>query len=93
MKTCHIPLNSEQHRLQLSATGNPSISIFDTFISEEYYSHHVAKYHNNCIRIVDTQDLHSLRDVREKLYLDGASHDDILCVDKSAIEKVDCLLM
>ena len=34
----------------------PEFAIFDTFISEEKYSHFVKRYFPNCIKILDTQD-------------------------------------
>ena len=40
---------------------DPGIVIFDRFISEEYFGWRVVQYAPNAIRVLDTEDLHSLR--------------------------------
>ena len=47
---------------------HPSISIFDTFIAEEYYSHYVQQYVPLSLKVLDTQDLHSVRQKRSVIY-------------------------
>jgi len=37
------------------------IAIFDTFVSEEMFSPMVYKHFPNCLRVLDNQDFHSLR--------------------------------
>jgi hypothetical protein len=44
----------------------PDVAIFDTFIAEEFYSWHIFRHAPECIRIVDTQDLRSMRKFREE---------------------------
>lgn len=44
---------------------NPSIVVFDRFLTEEYFGWRVAERIPSAIRILDTQDLHSLRHGRE----------------------------
>ncbi len=47
---------------------NPSIVLFDRFLTEEQFGWRVAEFAPDAIRILDTEDLHSLRQVREKLF-------------------------
>ncbi|WP_282050848.1 glycosyltransferase [Maribacter aquivivus] len=44
---------------------NPSVVLFDRFLSEEQFGWRVAENCPNALRILDTEDLHSLRHVRE----------------------------
>ncbi|NJB69837.1 glycosyltransferase involved in cell wall biosynthesis [Saonia flava] len=44
---------------------NPSHVLFDRFLTEEQFGWRVAKHAPNAIRILDTEDLHSLRAARE----------------------------
>ncbi|MDX1326308.1 MAG: glycosyltransferase [Arenibacter sp.] len=46
-------------------TLNPSIVLFDRFITEEQFGWKVAQQLPNALRILDTEDLHSLRAARE----------------------------
>lgn len=46
---------------------NPSIVVFDRFIMEEQFGWRVAENAPNALRILDTEDLHSLRSSREKM--------------------------
>ncbi len=45
---------------------NPNIVLFDRFLTEEQFGWRVAEFSPNALRILDTEDLHSLRHVREK---------------------------
>ncbi len=49
----------------------PQIVIFDRFLTEEYFGWRVAQQLPNAIRIIDTQDLHSLRKSREMALKEG----------------------
>lgn len=51
----------------------PDIVIFDRFISEEKFGWRVWKHSPSCLRVLDTQDLHSLRHLRERLAFSGKS--------------------
>lgn len=51
-----------------SQNKNFEFAIFDTFIAEEFYGHYLQNYSPNTMRILDTQDLHSLRKARQKEY-------------------------
>lgn len=44
----------------------PNIVLFDRFVSEEHFGWRVAELVPNAIRILDTEDLHFLRDAREQ---------------------------
>lgn len=59
---------------------NPDIVVFDRFMTEEQFGWRVAKQCPDCIRILDTEDLHFLRAVRQE------------CI-KKAIELTDDLLL
>ena len=45
---------------------NPSIVVFDRYIMEEQFGWRIAENLPDALRILDTEDLHSLRSVREK---------------------------
>ncbi len=47
---------------------NPNIVLFDRFVTEEQFGWRVAKFTPEAIRILDTEDLHSLRQVRKELF-------------------------
>ncbi len=44
---------------------DPQVAVFDRFMTEEQFGWRLAKYVPGCIRILNTEDLHSLRSVRE----------------------------
>lgn len=44
----------------------PNMVVFDRFTTEEQFGWRVAQYCPNAIRILDTEDLHCLRDARQK---------------------------
>ncbi|NNC61969.1 MAG: glycosyltransferase family 4 protein [Eudoraea sp.] len=50
---------------------NPAIVVFDRFLTEEYFGWRVAEGIPSALRILDTQDLHSLRHSREKALKNG----------------------
>ncbi len=50
------------------ADFNPAIVLFDRFITEEQFGWRVAEHAPNALRILNTEDLHSLRHVREKSF-------------------------
>lgn len=47
---------------------DPKIVLFDRFLTEEQFGWRVAETTPNAIRILDTEDLHSLRAVREQCF-------------------------
>lgn len=46
----------------------PNIVLFDRFLTEEQFGWRVAEFTPNALRILDTEDLHSLRKAREKAF-------------------------
>ncbi len=48
------------------ANSDPDVVIFDSFVAEEQYSHYIHRMFPNALKVVDLQDLHSLRNVREE---------------------------
>lgn len=50
---------------------NPAIVLFDRFMTEEQFGWRVVKTLPNAIRILDTEDLHSLRKARQEAYSKG----------------------
>jgi len=46
---------------------NPAIVVFDRYIMEEQFGWRIAENVPNALRILDTEDLHSLRSSREKI--------------------------
>ena len=50
---------------------NPTIVIFDRFMIEEQFGWRVAENCPNCLRILDTEDLHFVRNVRFENYKKG----------------------
>lgn len=61
--TKNILLNDSGFDLFLQEL-NPEIVLFDRFLTEEQFGWRVAKNSPNALRILDTEDLHSLRSVR-----------------------------
>lgn len=46
----------------------PDIVVFDRFMTEEQYAWRVAQYAPQALRVLNTEDLHSLRKTREECY-------------------------
>lgn len=67
------------HEIKLNDTSfdlfvqklNPTVVMFDRFMTEEQYGWRVAEQCPNTIRILDTEDLHSLRYTRHKCFKEG----------------------
>jgi glycosyltransferase involved in cell wall biosynthesis len=69
-----LPDNVAIHRAEIKlndpsfdawiAAQNPQIVVFDRFITEEQFGWRVAKFAPNAVRILDTEDLHFLREAR-----------------------------
>jgi len=47
---------------------NPNVVVFDRFMIEEQYGWRIAKHCPDAIRILDTEDLHSLRAARQQAF-------------------------
>ncbi len=52
---------------------NPDVVLFDRFITEEQFGWRVAEFASKALRILDTEDLHSLRLTREKCFKNNIS--------------------
>jgi glycosyltransferase involved in cell wall biosynthesis len=64
IKTKQVVLNSDSFN-DFIAELQPNIVLFDRFLSEEQFGWRVAEHAPDALRILDTEDLHSLRYVRE----------------------------
>lgn len=62
-------------------TLDPDAVVFDRFMTEEQYGWRVADQCPECIRILDTEDLHFLRRLRQQCYNKGISLTDELLLD------------
>lgn len=51
----------------------PDIVMFDRFMTEEQFGWRVTKYCPNALRILNTEDLHSLRKTRQELFKSNAT--------------------
>ncbi|MBT8305831.1 MAG: glycosyltransferase family 4 protein [Maribacter sp.] len=67
IKMDHIKLNDSSFD-DFVKILDPSIVLFDRFLTEEQFGWRVAECVPNAVRILDTEDLHSLRQIREKCY-------------------------
>lgn len=61
----------------------PSIVLFDRFLVEEQFGWRVAEHCPNALRLLDTEDLHCLRQTRQKAFKEKRkySHSDLLTAD------------
>lgn len=69
-----IELNSESFDTYISEL-NPGLVIFDRFMMEEQFGWRVEKFCPNALRVLNTEDLHSLREARQKMIKKGKSFD------------------
>lgn len=67
-------------------TLNPDLVVFDRFMTEEQFGWRVAEHCPGCIRVLDTEDLHSLRALRQQCIKDGVQLTDTLLLE-SALSK------
>lgn len=54
---------------------NPDVVLFDRFMTEEQFGWRVAEHCPEALRILDTEDLHSLRKGRQQAFKDGKTFD------------------
>jgi len=64
---------------------NPSVVLFDRYITEEQFGWRVSEHCSNALKILDTEDLHFLRKAREKAY---KSDDEINLVSETAKREI-----
>lgn len=67
IKTQNIVLNDSRFDDFIKKL-NPDMVLFDRFLTEEQFGWRVAEFAPHALRILDTEDLHSLRQVRESLF-------------------------
>ena len=70
IRTTLIELNSSSFDTFI-AKLEPQIVLFDRFVTEEQFGWRVAAHCPDALRILDTEDLHSLRHVREQAFKKG----------------------
>ncbi len=68
--TFQIELNNPSFDVFLKQL-DPTIVLFDRFITEEQFGWRIAEICPNALRILDTEDLHFLRDARERAFKGG----------------------
>ena len=81
--------NKNEMEIFLNKKKNLEFSVFDTFLAEEFYSFYIHENFPECLKILDTQDLHSIRKIREKKYFDFLENKDIEDIKISEILKID----
>lgn len=64
-----IELNNSSFDTYIKAL-NPTVVLFDRFMMEEQFGWRVAEHCPNALRVLDTEDLHSLRKGRQKAFKD-----------------------
>jgi hypothetical protein len=76
VKSCNPNEEKDINKLFQDLKFKPDVAIFDTFIAEEMFryskiipdpSSHIYKRFPNCLRILDNQDFHSLRNKRKHI--------------------------
>ena len=55
---------------------NPDVVLFDRFMMEEQFGWRISEQCPNALRVLDTEDLHSLRKGRQQAFKDGKTFDD-----------------
>jgi len=82
-----ITLNSESFDAFASAL-NPAIVIFDRFMIEEQFGWRIAEHCPNALRILDTEDLHSLRRGRQQAFKNKVEFDDSYLFNDTAKREI-----
>ena len=72
-----IQLNHSSFDVFIKAL-NPAIVLFDRFMTEEQFGWRVAEHCPEALRILDTEDLHSLRKARQKAFTTNQSLEYVL---------------
>lgn len=70
IKKAAIQLNNSSFD-EFIAELNPDVVLFDRFLTEEQFGWRVAEFTPNALRILDTEDLHSLRNTRAECFKKG----------------------
>lgn len=67
---------------------DPSVVLFDRFLSEEQYGWRVSTHCPQAIRVLDTEDLHFLRQAREKSVHDGVEWSENLFTSSQVYREI-----
>jgi len=70
IETVNIAINSSDFD-DFVADLQPSIVMFDRYVTEEQFGWRVAEQCPEALRVLDTEDLHCLREARQKAVMDG----------------------
>ena len=70
VKEIKITLNDSSFD-RLIQKMNPSIVLFDRFITEEQFGWRISEFSPKSMKVLDTEDLHCLRKTREEAFLKG----------------------
>jgi len=94
IQTKGIKLNDDEFD-QLLTNFNPNVVLFDRFMTEEQFSWRIYKNCPNAIRILDTEDLHFLRNQRLEILKKGMSENlsDIAKRELASIYRSDLSLI
>ena len=71
---------------------NPSIVLFDRYITEEQFGWRVSEICPNALKILDTEDLHFLRKAREEAVKNGKSISEAILFSETAKREVASIL-
>lgn len=105
--TCLADIGVESRKINLNCSSfddyiqtiNPTAVMFDRFMMEEQFAWRVEKYCPQALRILDTEDLHFLRDARHKAVKQQHEEDeqtitsDLALRELSAIYRCDITLI
>ena len=71
--TCHA--NKEADFVNILHHANPTTIVFDRYFIEEMFSFHCQKHCPQAMRVLDMQDVHSLRTYRQKMVVEHKMED------------------
>ena len=98
VSTAAIELNSDSFNKYIAAL-KPDMVIFDRFMMEEQFGWRVEKYAPDALRVLNTEDLHSLRDARHsavkqnRAFVQVDMYSDLGVREIAAIYRSDLTLM
>lgn len=78
-----IELNAPSFDIFISEL-NPSVVLFDRYVSEEQFGWRVAEQSPNALRILDTEDLHFLRKARQEAFKNEAEAGEVSLLTETA---------
>jgi len=78
IKTFQCPPNRQEEIAYVLHSVKPSIVVFDRFCAEEMYSFWVRDLIPEALRVLDMQDMHSLREARRQIAEKGAPMNSVM---------------